>query len=195
MTILTLAFLLKSDLGVGFWLQLGICVATSIIAVFSIMQGRASQRSADAFVESHRPLLIVRTEHPKFANGFPGAAVTGELVNIGLTAAYKCVLETWIEILPEPFTDFTSQATYFVSPHAMSLYPKIPEHTQFIISLERPLTSDEKIGLDSGNLYICFRILARYWDSFRKIDRYQNFGYMMNKKGLMVCLPIYNDSD
>ena len=114
-----------------------------------------------------------------------------ELSNSGETPAYDATYETWIEILPFPFSDFTDGATRFKSKRR-TLQPH-GEPTVVRIPLKRSLTKEERAALQGFTLYACIRVRVEYRDSLR-LHRYTEFGYYVQKNGLGF-LPKYNDSN
>jgi hypothetical protein len=115
-----------------------------------------------------------------------------ELTNKGMTTAYDCIYESWIELLPSPSGDFTSNAEYFKNAEKIALYPN---HIPLTINvpLMRALTEAECSGLKSLRLYACIRVRVEYRDA-RALERYANFGFYVMAEGLGF-LPKYNDAN
>ena len=82
------------------------------------------------------------------------------LENKGTTPAYDVVYETWIEILPFPFDDFTPRADYFKCPHNMVLYPTEPMALN--IPIQREVSAEEMHAVLDLQLYVCIRIHVTY---------------------------------
>lgn len=110
-----------------------------------------------------------------------------ELTNKGATPAYDVVYETWFEILPRPFGDFTSNATYFKDIQKVALYPNVP--MKINIPLGKQLTETEHAQLKHWDLHACVRIRVGYRDA-RGTGRYADFGFHIKHDGLGF-LPKY----
>jgi hypothetical protein len=54
------------------------------------------------------------------------------LTNRGMTSAFDCYYESWIELLPFPFNDFTTSVDHFKSEEPLSIYPG---HAPIIINI------------------------------------------------------------
>jgi hypothetical protein len=155
----------------------------------------ASKLNVEMFMESQRAQLNVRVSgfcDVLAIGGIPRISIGIE--NKGVTAAYNCRYETWIEMLPEPFKDFTPAAAYFKAPYSMTVYPNASDLITAVISLERELTGADFVDMRKGSHYICIRIRLSYRDAFRK-SRRQNFGFMTQHRDHFGALPRYNDSD
>jgi hypothetical protein len=161
-----------------------------------IQYNKATREAADAAVlnantllESQRPKITavgLNTFETVFNSDIPRIEI--ELSNKGMTTAYDCIYETWTEILPAPFDDFTSSAQYFKSEAAFALHPT--QETAINIPLKGKLTQAATADLSTGNKLLCVRICVRYRDF--KEGRFSNFGYFL-KYGGFGFLPKYND--
>lgn len=103
------------------------------------------------------------------------------LTNKGMTPAYDVVYETWLEIVPPPFKDFTSNATYFKAPDRCALYPD--SHIVINIPLGRDLGEAERTQIKRWALQAWVRIRVEYKDA-RASCRYAEFGFHVLHEGL-----------
>jgi hypothetical protein len=186
----------------------GICVAVRTLKAISrqadqmerqtsilVDYNKATREAADAallnaniLMESQRPKITAvgkRTNQDMFDSEYPRLQVS--LNNKGTTPAYDCTYETWVEVLPSPFEDFTSAAKYFKSPNAFVLYPNSQDA---VINIPLSLTSGDKEDITSIRKLLCIRIRVFYRDF--KPDRFVNFGYSVQYGGFGI-LPKYND--
>jgi hypothetical protein len=179
-------------------------IATLIVIGYQSVQtarsARATQKSVELQVEAQRAQLLIRVKYPIEGLGLGLVPIVRlDVVNRGLTTAYECVHESWVEILPEPFVDFTTGAKYFKGPYPMTLYPNAPGPTVLSIGLERRLALEEINGLQAAKLFLCLRIRLEYRDAFNRAPadkkRCQNFGFMANGPASVGYLPKYNDSN
>ena len=115
-----------------------------------------------------------------------------EVVNCGQTPAYDTYHESWIEILPFPFEDFSSSAAYFRSDNRMTL---APGGSPMILNIpvRRTITPEEITAIKRLELYVCFRVKVSYKDAMGQ-DRFSNFGFYVGANELSF-LPRYNDSN
>jgi hypothetical protein len=153
----------------------------------------AMRDNTRVLTESQRPRVTAK------AHGNPTQmlAVAGqprvemELSNTGPTPAYDFTYETWIELLPFPFEDFTSGADHFKSGETLVLYPK---HQPLIINipLRTGMTPQQLIDLRKVRIFACIRIRVQYQDRFSREPSYTNFGFWVQTDGLGF-LPRYND--
>ena len=114
------------------------------------------------------------------------------MANKGLTPARDCRVETWIEILPYPFDDFTDSAVHYTFVSPMTIYPNAPTETVLDMIPGKP-DEAQLADLESGKKIVCFRVRIAYRDL---IDdrRVCNFGFWFAPGGL-AFLPKYNDSN
>lgn len=111
-----------------------------------------------------------------------------EISNNGVTPAHQFTYETWIEVLPEPFIDFTSKADHVPPTTPIVMYPLHP----VIINVPiRPLiTPDQMREIKKLSLKVCVRVRVTYSDAFSP-KRCFNFGFMVMHNGLGF-LPKYH---
>jgi hypothetical protein len=142
----------------------------------------ATRMNAEVFWASQRAQIVAEPhDNPAKEILSDTPRVQLELTNKGMTPAYDVVYETWIEILPRPFVDFTPGATYFKSPDKATMYPDTP--IVINIPLGRDLTQMERTQIKSWDLHTCVRIRAEYRDA-REPDRYADFGFHVLAEGL-----------
>jgi hypothetical protein len=116
-----------------------------------------------------------------------------DLKNVGLTPAYSCTYQTWLQMLPVPFTDFTDAADCSESPAPATIYSNSPVPNSVTIVRHGALTPEELQSWQGGRISLCFRISLTYTDAFRSL-RHANFCYDVNPEHLGL-LPKYNDAD
>jgi hypothetical protein len=157
------------------------CFVVAWQSVATAQAARATQMSAEVQWASQRAQIIAT------AHGNPASDVLCDtpriqldLKNNGATPAYDVVYETWLEIVPRPFEDFTSRATYFKSPEPIALYPNIPIVVN--IPLGRDLSELERVQIRSWKLQTCVRMRVEYKDA-RKTYRYAEFGFHVMYEG------------
>jgi len=119
-----------------FWLVV-VSAFQGLILFFTLRatnkSANAAKESADAFMVSQRAQLI-----PKVLKPIPNQVghelqVVIELHNLGLTPAYSCTYQTWIQMLPVPFVDFTDAADHAESPSPATVYSNGPVPTSVTI--------------------------------------------------------------
>jgi hypothetical protein len=155
---------------------------------------KTAKKSVDALIMSLRAEIIASPTKPilgMFVGGTPKPCV--HLLNTGTTTAYKCIHQTWIELLPYPLTDFTSAAVYKKAPYPMTIYANSQSPPYAEISLERPLTVDDLTEMKNATKYLCFRIRVEYIDAFKE-PRYADFAFTTDGIGV-GAFPKYNDSN
>jgi hypothetical protein len=155
---------------------------------------RAAQTSADAYMVSQRAQLIgipMSTVQGFAAGQMPIVAI--EIKNTGLTPAYHCSYETWIEVLSVPFVDFSPSADYFKAPFPLTIYPNSPAPVVVNVSLRHALSFAEYLAFPPGHVSLCFRVRIEYEDAFKK-PRWAEFGYEFTGQR-MGALPKYNDAN
>lgn len=154
---------------------------------------KATRESTDVLWASQRAQIVAEP------HGNPAQDILGEdcrlqieLRNKGMTPAYDVVTETWLEILPFPFENFTPKATYFKATEKPASYPN---HTPIVmnIPLQRQLTELERSKIRRFELYACVRIRVEYRDG-RSPGRYSNFGFFVQHGGFGF-LPKYNNAN
>jgi hypothetical protein len=172
-------------------------------------QAVETRRAANAAAESvgavHRQTnAIIRSQLPQIAASArddptrtladeEAPRVTIRVFNQGLTAAYDFLYETWIELLPQPFVDFTESADHFVVEHASVLLPRTQGQT-LNIPIRRGISKQELADLRHLKLYACIRILVTYKDAFDPDRRwFTTFGFQVLANGLSF-LSKYNDA-
>jgi hypothetical protein len=171
------------------WLQ------TKKSADAAMKSAEAAKLNAEVLLEGHRPQIAAR------AHGSPTRDLSDRksprvqiaLTNQGNVPAYDLTYESWIELLPLPFDDFTSSADYFKSTDKITLYPK---HQPLIVNIpiRTGVTDAQLSDLRQLRLYACIRIRVTYRDVLSAKSRYANFGFHVLGDGLGF-LPQYNDSN
>lgn len=157
-------------------------------------QGGVMKQQLAAFIESQKPQIAADPHGNPGKDIFDpkGAHVVIDITNVGLTTAYNCTYESWIEIIKPPFIDFTGAVDHFASTNPFSLYSK-HEAMAINIPVRKDILPHQVSAILKGDLEVCFRIKIEYRDAFTPC-RYANFGYSIEGLGLRF-LPKYNDSN
>jgi hypothetical protein len=156
-------------------------------AVETRRAAQATVRYAEAFIESQRPIMAAQIagNPTKDLHDRDAPRVRVSLSNKGLTTAYEVTYQSWIELLPFPFTDFTDGADHFMSENAYSVYPN---HDDIILNvpIRKGLSEDQLKDLRELRLYACVRIRVAFRDAFSP-SRYSNFGLDVMREGPGFC--------
>jgi hypothetical protein len=184
----------RALLWAGIAVNIVLALATIVLAVFAVVQAQATKRSVEVLVEGQRPRIATdpHGDATKDLSDRSAPRVQVALVNRGLTTAYDCLYESWIELLPFPFDDFTPAADYFKATERFALYPS---HRPVILNIpiRQGLTDAQLSDLRHMRRYVCIRIRVTYRDAFSP-RRYANFGLYVLHNGLGF-LPKYNDAN
>jgi hypothetical protein len=155
-----------------------------------------TRKATEAAIEGQRARLVVNLLDP-----IPGFNAGQKPIarlhvrNIGSTPAYKASYETWIEVLPLPFTDFSPSADYVKVPYEMAIYPSDVSEVIAGIALQRTLSVQEVISIVQLTTHrLCFRIRLTWEDVFHK-SHFANFGFSFAGGKNVESLPRYNDAD
>jgi hypothetical protein len=178
----------------GFWVNLVLVLATLIIAIFAVVQALASKASVRAQTPSLRPCIAAEPHGDvlRMLQDRNAPRIQIELVNRGVTTTCDILCQSWIELLPFPFKDFTASASSYKHDHPAALYPN---HSPWIINIpiQSGITEAQQADLRGLRLDACIRIYVTYRDAFSG-DRYANFGFYIAAEGLGF-LPKYNDAN
>lgn len=161
--------------------------------IFVWRQSIHMRRQLNAFIESQRPQIAAGGyANPSDTLFEKTPRVLVAIHNTGLTTAYDCTYESWIEVLPAPFVDFTENADYFQSQNRFSLHSK---HNPAVLNIpiRKGISQGEYAAINRNEMDVCIRVKVTYRDAF-KGKRYANFGYMADAEGFRV-LPKYHDSN
>ena len=155
---------------------------------------KAIERQTQALVDSQRARIAAK------AHGIPtqtlldrdAPRVEIELFNRGRTEASDFIYESWIEVLPFPFEDFTPVADRFRSPEKLTLYP---DHIPLVINIpiRQGLSEQQLHDLKKLRSFACVRVRVEYRDAFNP-KRWAEFGFYITSSGLGF-LPKYNNSN
>lgn len=155
---------------------------------------QAALRYVMAFIESQRPIIAAAIvgNPTKELHDREAPRIRVALSNKGATTAYEVTYQSWIELLPFPFTDFTNAADHFMSENPYSMYPN---HDPIILNIpiRNGLSEAQLKDLRELKLYACVRVRVAFRDAFTP-TRYSNFGVYVMHEG-MGWLPKYNDSN
>jgi hypothetical protein len=160
-------------------------------ARYALRTLRVIEKQTAALIESQRPKIAVTAHDDPFQMlcGPSPHRVEIDLDNKGLGVARNLTYETWIELLPLPFVDFTSGADHFASTDPMVLYPN-HEPLTINIPIRTGLTARQLDDLRHFRICACIRILVHYDDAFGP-NRTVSFGLVVRHNGLGY-LPKYN---
>jgi hypothetical protein len=167
------------------WILVIVGIVTCVVVAWqswaTAQAAKATQMAAEVQWASQRAQVIAT------AHGNPASDILSdtpriqlELKNNGETPAYEVVYETWLEIVQNPFEDFSAAATYFKSPEPVALYPNMPIVVN--VPLGRDLDAAERAQIRSWKLQSCVRMRVEYKDA-RKTDRYAEFGFHVMYEG------------
>lgn len=149
------------------------------------------KRQTTAIVESQRPRILAKAHgNPNNTIEEPlSPRVEMDLLNRGLTAAHDFVVETWIEVIPDPFSDFSLAADHHKSTEPVVMYPG-SNPLIVNIPIRNGITLQQRASLRNRTSHVCIRIQIRYRDSFGS-RKPINFGFVLHADGLGY-LPKYN---
>lgn len=178
------------------WALVGVGIGGIVAAILTLSsikkQSRTLVRQTAALVEGQRPSVSVccHGDATKTFGDRIARRMELKLENKGQHRARDLVYETWIEILPLPFKDFTESATHFKCTDPISLYPG---HSNFIfnIPIQREVKDEEWAAIRTLKVYVCVRIQVSYRDAFGQTIA--DFGYYVTPTG-MGFLPKYNNT-
>lgn len=156
------------------------------------LRGQSADQANTVASQRAQLILLVGKPMPMPAVGHEPQVMV-ELKNVGPTPAYSCTYQTWIEMLPVPFTDFTDAADCSESPAPTPIYSYSPAPNSVTIVRRRALTQTELQSWQEGRINLCFRISLQYTDASKSLH-HANFGYEINPAHLGL-LPKYNDAD
>jgi hypothetical protein len=167
------------------WILVIVGIVTCVVVAWqswaTAQAAKATQMAAEVQWASQRAQIIVKP------HGNPASDLLSDtpriqlsLINNGVTPAYDVAYETWLEIVPNPFEDFSAAATYFKSPEPIALYPNMPIVVN--VPLGRDLGAAERAQIRSWKLQTCVRMRVEYKDA-RKTDRYAEFGFHVMYEG------------
>ena len=177
------------------WWLVGAAFATLIVVAWQAIETRrATQAMRDntkVFIESQRPQIAAKAHGDPtktlLERGSPRVEIS--VFNRGLTPAYRLLYESWIELLPFPFVDFTAAADHFKSHEENVLYPN---HDPMILNIpiRAGVTEQQLTDLRHLHLFACVRVRVQYVDAF-ETERFSDFGFYITSNGLGF-LPKYN---
>jgi hypothetical protein len=173
------------------WALVVVGVGAIVTALITLL---AIRDQTKALVESQRPKIAAK------AHGNPthdladlqAPRVQIELFNRGPSVAQNLIYESWIELLPLPFKDFTAGADYHKSEDPVALYPS---HVPLIINIpiRKGITEQQLSSLGRLETFACVRVRVSYGDAF-SAARAASFGFWVSSDGLGF-LPKYNDAE
>ena len=154
---------------------------------------QGAKQNVEVFVGAQRPQIIVTAhDNPPHDLLSDSPRVQMELTNRGPTTALGLTYETWVEVLPFPFLDFTANVDYHKSAEPISVYPG-QSPVILNIPLRRGLMDVECEELRRLKKFACIRVKATYRDGLSKKHQWVSFGYWVQSDGLGF-LDKYNDS-
>ena len=164
-----------------------------IVGIFvAIRTLKAIESQTRVLVEGQRPRIVAT------ANGNPiqtladphARRVQLEVLNKGSMPATDYSYESWIEVLPFPFEDFTVAADHFKFDTPSVLYPDTPQIIN--IPIRGGITPSDFQEVRHLRKHVCVRLCVEYADPFIPNRRcYSNFGFHILPQGLGF-LPKHN---
>jgi len=191
--------ILTYDILTGLLVFIALC--TGIAVAF---QARETARATKAMADNTRALTLSQgpqigfcpaKDHPArtLAEGTPRIEIG--IINRGPTTAYDCTYESWIEVLPFPFTDFTSEADHAEILEKFALHPNSDKPITVNIPYRKGLTAIQRKDIETLNKFACIRLRVSYRDVFSdKPTRFAEFGLYAMLQGFGF-LPKYNNSN
>jgi len=153
---------------------------------------KAIEAQTRVLVETQRP-RIVATAHDdptKTLSDQNARRVELQVINKNPMPAYDYRYESWIEVLPFPFEDFTLAADHFKFDTTSVLYPDSPQVIN--IPIRGGITPADFVEVRRLRKHVCVRLRVEYADPFIPNRRcYADFGFYILPKGLGF-LPKYN---
>jgi hypothetical protein len=167
-------------------------VINALYVIVGIFQWRAIKYQVRM---SNRAQLAVSPagEPVKDLLNAPDPHMQVDLGNVGHTTAYDCRYETWIELLPFPFTEFSTLADHVVSQEPCVLHANHKPIT-INIPMRGGLTHFEKEDVIHYRRHICVRVRATYRDIFGWRRRWISAAFYIEPSGF-AFLPKYNDAN
>jgi hypothetical protein len=176
------------------WANWALFIAAVVAGYIALETLKQISTQSSAMIVSQRAQLIAVIQSPIKGLEFGQQPIVPiELKNTGLTPAYHCSYETWIEVLDVPFVDFTTAADGFKSPFPTTIYPNTPAPTVVHVALQHALTNREFSDFPPGKKSLCFRVRIEYEDAF-KAERWCEFAYEFTGQRV-GALPKYNDAN
>jgi hypothetical protein len=146
---------------------------------------KAIETQTGVLTEGQRP-RIVATAHGdprKTLADEHARRVVLEVVNKGSMPATNYGYESWIEVLPFPFEDFTVAADHFKSDTPSVLYPDTPQLIN--IPIRGGIRPEDWAEVRRLLKHVCVRLYVEYADPFIPNRRcYANFGFHILPNGL-----------
>jgi len=165
--------------------NIGLFLAGIVGIWVAIRTLKAIESQTNVLVEGQRP-RIVATAHgnPTETLADPHARrVELEVINKSLMPASNYRYESWIEVLPFPFEDFTIAADHFKCDAPSVLYPDTPQIIN--IPIRGGIAPDDFRDVRRLRKHVCVRLYVEYADPFIANRRcYANFGFHILPRGL-----------
>ncbi len=146
---------------------------------------RAIESQTRVLVEGQRPRIVANPHgDPSKTLADPHARrVELEVINKSSMPATNFRYESWIEVLPFPFEDFTVAADHFKSDAPWVLHPDTPQVIN--IPIRGGITPENFIEVKRLRKHVCVRLRVEYADPFITNRRcYADFGFHVLPKGL-----------
>jgi hypothetical protein len=160
--------------------------SSGIVGIFvAIRTLKVIESQTRVLVESQRPRIVAGPHgDPSKTLADPHARrVELEVTNKSSMPATDYRYESWIEVLPFPFEDFTVAADHFKSDKPWVLYPDTPQIIN--IPIRGGITPEDFIEIKRLRKHVCVRLYIEYADPFIANRRcYANFGFHILPKGL-----------
>jgi len=174
------------------WAAIAVAAINAVYVGVAILQWRAIKYQVRM---SHRAQVAASPSGDPVTNLLHDADphIHIDLTNVGHTTAYDCRYETWIELLPFPFTEFSTLADHVISEEPCVLYPNHKSMT-INIPIRSGLTAEDRRDILDYRRHICLRVLVRYKDVFSWRKRWASFAFYVEPQGF-AFLPKYNDAN
>jgi hypothetical protein len=176
------------------YLGLGLTFILLIVGYFGVRAAYRTLTAIEAQVVAQNESLRARMTVGFYDNPFKrnmqetfSPTIVLKFINTGGTPAYKIIPESWIEVCPIPFSDFTDKAVYHKG-DPIIVYPDNP--IPYPVPLGRTLTDDEKKLLWSTKCCICIRIRLTYETIGG--EKFSDFAYASWPTGMAILPKYYN---
>jgi len=153
--------------------------------LFALRTLRAIESQTRVLTEGQRPRIVANPHgDPSKTLADPYAPrMELEVINKGRMPATDFRYQSWIEVLPFPFEDFTAAADHFKFDITSVLYPDTPQVIN--IPIRGGITPEEFTEVKRLREHVCVRLYVEYADPFIANRRcYVNFGFYAQPRGL-----------
>jgi hypothetical protein len=186
------------EAGKDWWFRAYVIFTGLLVAIggFGVRAAYRTLKAIEAQVVAQNEGLRARLTVGVYDNPFKrnmqekfGPKIVVKLINTGGTPASKIVPESWIEVCPVPFSDFTGEAVYHKG-EPIIVYPDNP--IPYPVPLGRILTDYEKKRIWDAKCCICVRIRLTY-DTIGG-EKFCDFAYTSWPMGVAI-ISKYHDAN